>query len=59
MSLAVDVRHRLERIAIEGIHAWQVQVTVAHGGAADHHELLLQPYMSFSRVRRWRRGGGA
>ena len=35
----------LELLAPEGIHAWQIQVTVAHGGAADHHELLLQPYM--------------
>ena len=40
-----DLPELLERIAVEGIHAWQVQLTVAHGGAADHHELLLQPYM--------------
>ena len=40
-----DLPELLERIAVEGVHAWQVQLTVAHGGAADHHELLLQPYM--------------
>jgi MoaA/NifB/PqqE/SkfB family radical SAM enzyme len=40
-----DLPELLELLAPEGIHAWQVQVTVAHGGAADHHELLLQPYM--------------
>ncbi len=40
-----DLPELLELLAIEGIHAWQIQVTVAHGGAADHHELLLQPYM--------------
>lgn len=34
-----------ELLAPEGIHAWQIQITVAHGRAADHHELLLQPYM--------------
>ncbi|MEZ4451278.1 MAG: radical SAM protein [Nannocystaceae bacterium] len=39
-----DLPALLERIAPEGAHAWQIQVTVAHGGAADHHELLLQPY---------------
>ena len=27
-----------------GIHAWQVQLTVPMGRAADHPELLLQPY---------------
>jgi radical SAM protein with 4Fe4S-binding SPASM domain len=35
----------LELLAPEGIHAWQIQVTVAHGRAGDHHDLLLQPYM--------------
>lgn len=34
----------LEVLAPEGIHAWQVQLTLAHGGAADHPEILLQPY---------------
>lgn len=27
-----------------GIHSWQIQITVAMGRAADHPELLLQPY---------------
>lgn len=27
-----------------GIHSWQVQITVAMGRAADHPELLLQPW---------------
>jgi len=35
----------LELIAAEGVHAWQLQITVPHGNAADHPELLLQPYM--------------
>ncbi|MCX4247684.1 radical SAM/SPASM domain-containing protein [Paraliomyxa miuraensis] len=35
----------LELIAAEGIYAWQIQFTMAHGGAADHPELLMQPYM--------------
>lgn len=35
----------LELLAVEGIHSWQLQITVAHGNAADHPELLLQPYM--------------
>ncbi len=35
----------LELLALEGIHSWQLQITVAHGNAADHPELLLQPYM--------------
>ncbi|MCB9753371.1 MAG: DUF4147 domain-containing protein [Myxococcales bacterium] len=35
----------LELVAAAGAHAWQVQITVAHGNAADHPELLLQPYM--------------
>ncbi len=28
-----------------GVRAWQVQLTVAHGNAADHPELIIQPYM--------------
>lgn len=28
-----------------GIRAWQVQLTVAHGNAADHPDLIIQPYM--------------
>jgi radical SAM protein with 4Fe4S-binding SPASM domain len=35
----------LELLAAEGVHSWQLQITVAHGSAADHPELLLQPYM--------------
>jgi radical SAM protein with 4Fe4S-binding SPASM domain len=31
-------------IAAEGIHSWQVQLTVPMGNAADRPELLLQPY---------------
>jgi radical SAM protein with 4Fe4S-binding SPASM domain len=34
----------LPLIAAEGIHAWQIQTTVAHGNAADHDEILLQPF---------------
>jgi radical SAM protein with 4Fe4S-binding SPASM domain len=34
----------LELIAAEGIHSWQLQITVPHGNAADHPELILQPY---------------
>ena len=35
----------LELLAAEGIHAWQIQFTMAHGNAADHAELLVQPHM--------------
>ncbi len=28
-----------------GVRAWQLQITVAHGAAADHPDLILQPYM--------------
>src|SRR5687767_10343874 len=34
-----------ELIADEGIHSWQLQITVPHGNAADHPEIILQPYM--------------
>ncbi|MCA9717515.1 MAG: radical SAM protein, partial [Myxococcales bacterium] len=34
----------LELLAAEGVYAWQVQLTSLHGNAADHPELLLQPY---------------
>ena len=34
----------LEVLSETGIHAWQVQLTVAMGRAADHPELLLQPF---------------
>jgi radical SAM protein with 4Fe4S-binding SPASM domain len=33
-----------ESLVPTGIHAWQVQFTVAMGRAADHPETLLQPY---------------
>lgn len=39
-----DLPGLLERIAPEGIHAWQIQLTLAHGAAADHPEILLQPH---------------
>ena len=35
----------LDLLAAEGILAWQLQLTVAHGNAADHPDLILQPYM--------------
>jgi radical SAM protein with 4Fe4S-binding SPASM domain len=35
----------LELLAPMGIHSWQLQFTVAHGGAGDHPELLVQPYL--------------
>lgn len=35
----------LERLAAEGIKAWQLQLTAAFGNAADQPDLLLQPYM--------------
>lgn len=35
----------LELLADAGIHGWQIQITVPHGNAADHPEILLQPYM--------------
>ncbi len=39
-----DLEPLLERLAPEGIHAWQIQLTLAHGVAADHPQILLQPY---------------
>jgi radical SAM protein with 4Fe4S-binding SPASM domain len=35
----------LEVLADAGIHSWQIQITVPHGNAADHPEIILQPYM--------------
>ena len=35
----------LEILADAGIHSWQLQTTVPHGNAADHPEIILQPYM--------------
>jgi radical SAM protein with 4Fe4S-binding SPASM domain len=34
----------LELLAAYDIHSWQIQITVAMGRAADHPELLLQPW---------------
>lgn len=35
----------LELIAVEGVHSWQLQITVPHGNAADNPEIVMQPYM--------------
>ncbi|MEM9459190.1 MAG: radical SAM protein [Myxococcota bacterium] len=40
-----DLLPLLEHLAQAGIHSWQLQITVPHGNAADHPELILQPYM--------------
>ncbi|HSN27834.1 MAG TPA: radical SAM protein, partial [Kofleriaceae bacterium] len=34
----------LELLIAEGVHSWQIQLTVAMGRAADRPEWLLQPY---------------
>lgn len=34
-----------ELIAAKGIHSWQLQITVAHGNAADNADVIIQPYM--------------
>ena len=39
-----DLEPLLERLAPAGIHAWQIQLTLAHGVAADHPQILLQPF---------------
>jgi radical SAM protein with 4Fe4S-binding SPASM domain len=39
-----DVPQLCERLLEAGIAAWQVQITVPMGRAADHPELLLQPH---------------
>ncbi len=39
-----DLPELLERFAAVGIHAWQLQLTSPHGNAAEHTEVLLQPY---------------
>ena len=48
-QINVWTRHELlpllSLLAAEGIHAWQLQITVPHGHAADHPEMILQPYM--------------
>ena len=39
-----EIEPLLDEIAKRKIHSWQVQITVAMGRAADHPELLLQPW---------------
>ena len=39
-----EIEPLLELLAAQGIHSWQVQITVAMGRAADNPELLLQPW---------------
>lgn len=39
-----QIESLLEVIAAYDIHSWQIQITVAMGRAADHPELLLQPW---------------
>ena len=40
-----DLLGLVEVLGEVGVKAWQLQITVAHGNAADHPELILQPYM--------------
>lgn len=40
-----DLLPLLEHLAVAGVHSWQLQITVPHGNAADHPELIVQPYM--------------
>lgn len=35
----------IDLLAQAGVRAWQVQLTVAHGNAADHPDLIIQPFM--------------
>lgn len=39
-----EIPDLFERLIAEGIHSWQVQLTVAMGRAADEPSLLLEPY---------------
>jgi Y-X(10)_GDL-associated radical SAM protein len=41
---APDLKPLLQIIAETGVGNWQIQLTVAMGNAADHPELLLQPF---------------
>jgi radical SAM protein with 4Fe4S-binding SPASM domain len=41
---ASELPQLLELLAAEHILAWQVQFTMAHGNAADHPEIMLQPH---------------
>jgi radical SAM protein with 4Fe4S-binding SPASM domain len=45
-----DVPPLLERLIDAGIAAWQVQFTVAMGRAADHPELLMEPYQMLEAI---------
>lgn len=40
-----DLEPLLEEIHAAGVRAWQLQITSPFGNAADHPEILLQPYM--------------
>jgi radical SAM protein with 4Fe4S-binding SPASM domain len=40
-----DLRPLLDRLWQAGVVGWQLQFTIAHGNAADHPELVVQPYM--------------
>jgi Y-X(10)_GDL-associated radical SAM protein len=42
-----DLRPLLHVISGAGARNWQIQLTVAMGNAADHPELILQPYRLF------------
>ena len=39
-----QLRELMDLFIAAGAKSWQVQLTVAMGRAADHPELLLQPY---------------
>ena len=41
---APEFPHIYERIRDAGVFAWQIQLTVPMGNAADNSEILLQPY---------------
>ena len=43
-STSPDLSDLLDVIVDAGVRHWKVQITVAMGNAADHPELLLQPY---------------
>ena len=40
-----DLPELMEQIAAAGARGWQLQITSPFGNAADHPEILLQPYM--------------
>lgn len=39
-----DLSHVLDTILENGVHSWQIQLTVPMGRAADEPDVLLQPY---------------